>query len=83
MLISIIGLSGFRRTALTDSRGLKNWHYVAGLKMYLEKTYKDRFYRDGQQMATDSEMRAFYPYAIAFGIERKFENRLRRALSVD
>jgi hypothetical protein len=80
--VMIIGLSGFKQQALTDKGGLKNWRYVAALKVYIEKTYKDRFYRDGHQLATDYELQSFYPYAIAFGIERKFAKRLKSLLSL-
>ncbi|HSW99041.1 MAG TPA: hypothetical protein VLF71_04330 [Candidatus Saccharimonadales bacterium] len=72
--------SGFKQPGLADDNGLKNWRYVAGLKMYIEKVYKDRFYRDGRQMASDADMRTFYPHAIALGIEKRFAERLRESL---
>jgi hypothetical protein len=79
LVVGIVA-SGFKQSSLADDHGLKNWRYVAGLKMYIEKVYKDRFYRDGKQMATDAEMRQFYPYAIALGIETRFTEKLKRAL---
>ncbi|HEX7963446.1 MAG TPA: hypothetical protein VF466_02545 [Candidatus Saccharimonadales bacterium] len=79
-IVLAIVVSGFKQPGLEDDKGLKNWRYVAGLKMYLEKAYKDRFYRDNKQIATQSDMRTFYPYAIAFGIEKRFTDKLKRAL---
>jgi hypothetical protein len=80
LAVLIIISSGFWQHSLADDHGLKNWRYVAGLKMFIEKTYKDRFYRDGHQMATDNDLRAYYPYAIALGIERHFTEKLKRSL---
>lgn len=80
LLVLVICISGFWMRKLTDDHGLKNWRYTAGLKMFIEKAYKDRFYRDGKQMATDDDLRTFYPYAIAFGIEKRFTEKLKRAL---
>jgi hypothetical protein len=80
ILVLVIVLSGFRQRSLADDHGLKNWRYVAGLRMFIEKAYKDRFYRDGQQMASEGDMRTFYPYAIALGVEKRFAKKLKASL---
>jgi hypothetical protein len=80
VVVLVIVLSGFKQRSLADDHGLKNWRYVAGLRMFIEKVYKDRFYRDGQQMATEGDMRTFYPYAIALGIEKRFAEKLKASL---
>jgi hypothetical protein len=80
LVVVAIVLNGFWQRSLADDNGLKNWRYVAGLKMFIEKVYKDRFYRDGKQMASDGDMRTFYPYALALGIEKRFTEKLKRAL---
>lgn len=72
--------SGFWVRKLTDGTGLKNWRYVAGLKLYLDKVYKGRFYKNGKLTVSQRELRTFYPYAIALGVEREFTNKLERAL---
>ncbi|HSX34972.1 MAG TPA: hypothetical protein VLF62_04985 [Candidatus Saccharimonadales bacterium] len=82
LLVFAIGVGGFWRRNLTDAHGLKNWRYVAALRVLIEKTYKDRFYRDGKQMASEQDMRTFYPYALALGVERRFSDELRRALGL-
>ncbi|HEU4984898.1 MAG TPA: hypothetical protein VFT58_04605, partial [Nitrososphaera sp.] len=76
----ILIASGFWMRKLTDSHGLKNWRYVAGLKLYLEKVYKGRFYRDGRLTVSQRELRTFYPYAIALGVEKEFTRKLERSL---
>jgi hypothetical protein len=80
MVVVAIVSSGFWQRSLADDKGLKNWRYVAGLKMFIEKVHKDRFFRDGKQMASDGDMRTFYPYAIALGVEKRFTERLKQAL---
>jgi hypothetical protein len=80
LLVFGIVISGFWQRSLNDAHGLRNWRYVAGLRMFIEKVYKDRFYRDGKQIAATSDMRAFYPYALALGVERRFTDELKRAL---
>jgi len=81
LVLGIIA-SGFWQRSLNDEHGLKNWRYVAGLKMFIEKVYKDRFYRDGKQIAAAHDMRTFYPYALALGIEKRFTDELKRALAL-
>lgn len=82
VLVFGIVISGFWQRSLNDAHGLKNWRYVAGLRMFIEKVYKDRFYRDGKQIAAASDMHAFYPYALALGVERRFTDELKRALAL-
>lgn len=72
--------SGFWMRKITDDNGLKNWRYVAGLKLYLDQVYKGRFYRDGKLTVSQGELRTFYPYAIALDVEREFTRKLERAL---
>lgn len=73
-------LSGFWMRKLTGGHGLKNWRYVAGLKLYLDKVYKGRFYREGRLMVSERELRNFYPYALALGVEQDFTRKLERSL---
>lgn len=73
-------IGGFWTRTLSDDDGLKNWRYVAGLKLFLEKVYKGRFYRDGKLTVSPRELRTFYPYAIALGVERDFTRKLERSL---
>jgi hypothetical protein len=79
-VVALIIASGFWQRSLNDDSGLKNWRYVAGLRMYIEKVHKDRFFRDGQQMASQGDMDTFYPYALALGIETRFTEKLKRSL---
>ncbi len=73
-------LSGFWVRKLDGDHGLKNWRYVAGLKLFLEKVYKGRFYQDGKLTTSERELRTFYPYAIALGVDREFTRKLERSL---
>ena len=79
-LVLILVASGFYQRTLAGHQGLKNWRYVAGLRVYIEIVYKGHFYHNGVPTATTAELQQFYPYAIALGIETSFTRRLERAL---
>lgn len=79
-LVLLLVASGFYQRTLAGGQGLKNWRYVAGLRVYIEVVYKGKFFRDGVQTTTTAELQQFYPYAIALGVETGLTRRLERAL---
>ncbi|MDP4038630.1 MAG: DUF2207 domain-containing protein [bacterium] len=65
----IIGTALTKRTRYSD-RGYKEWALVAGFKLFLSVTEKDRLKFSDAPQKNPKLFNKFLPYAIALGVER-------------
>lgn len=61
--------SAFWVVSRWNKQTLKPQVLAAGLALYIEKTMKGRFYSNGVSYLSASDVKRYYPYAVALGIE--------------
>lgn len=70
-----LGLYSYKRAGQSPRRtpeGLKTWAYVAGFKLFLSVTEKDRLAFTDAPARTPKQFSKLLPYAIALGVEKEW-----------
>ena len=80
----LVALSGFwpRFTRNGKSPYQQTWMEVAGLLLFMRVVYKDRFAAGNLHYQDSSSIRAYVPYAIAFGLIHPTTQNLSRILEL-
>lgn len=80
VIFFVIAFSGFWQKTFKNNDSITKWQYVAGLKVYIETVYKNNFYDGSQLLVSQKELKTFYPYAVALGIEKDFTDQLEHSM---